>query len=333
MPHYAILGLSSDAKPEDIKRAYRRLAMRWHPDRNAHPESTERFKQIRAAYEALANQQAAAQEDDSVENPPSTAEVVRAADIRLSLEISLAEAFSGCVKTINYQRGRACKTCDGSGEHGISRTRFCRECHGSGRLRDKSSGLVSCHHCDGRGFFIERICPDCGGSGRDTADVSLEIKIPSGMMSGDDLRLAGQGEPGGDEIQPGDLFLTILIEAHPLFQLNGRNLYLEMPVNAFLLLAGGQINAPLPVGTLSVKLDSGDISTRQLRISGKGYPGRKNIEAGDFYLTLKPVFPKQLTAKQNKLLQQITASIDADSAAHLPEIADWWTNFRAGDAD
>jgi molecular chaperone DnaJ len=333
MTHYAILGVSSDAKPEDIKRAYRRLAMRWHPDRNDHPDSTERFKQIRAAYDAVLGQNDLDSNSKSSTETASTAEVARAADIRLKLEISLAEAFVGCVKMINYQRGSACKTCDGSGEHGISRTRFCRECHGSGRLRDQQSGLLSCHHCAGRGFFVERICPECGGTGRDSTDVSLEIKIPQGMLSGDDLRLAGQGEPGDEVLQAGDLFLTILIEAHPQFHLKGRDFHLDMPVNAIALLAGCEIKVPLPVGSILVKLGSGDISARQLRIAGKGYPGRKNIAAGDFYLTLQPILPQQISAKQKKLLQQVVVSLDAESASHLPEIAVWWAAFTVEDED
>ena len=216
-PH-EILGVSPGAAPAELKRAYRRLAMRWHPDRSDHPQATERFKEISAAYEQLLATDLP--EDEAVADSAEPEErVARAADIRLNLDISLEEAAAGCRKTIHYTRGNACTTCDGTGEHGMSRTRFCSACHGSGRVHDAKRNLVRCEDCGGRGLFTERICADCGGSGRDLADVSLEIRVPHGMLPGDELRLAGQGEPGDDELQPGDLFLTIIIHSHPLYQL------------------------------------------------------------------------------------------------------------------
>lgn len=325
MTHYKILDLSPEATPAEVKRAYRRLAMRWHPDRNDHPEATERFKEIRAAYEALAvraeEQPASASDAETPAEAPSRAQ---AADIRFNLEITLAEGFAGCRKMVSYQRGHACPTCDGTGEHGISRTRFCGECHGSGRLRDQQSGLVNCHVCAGRGFFIERKCPDCAGSGRDTADVSLQVKIPPGMLSGDDLRLSGQGEPAMEELAAGDLFLTIIIAEHAHFRLQGRDLHLEMPVNALSLLVGGEIVVPLPVGAASLSLAAGSVELRQLRVAGRGYPGRGKMPAGDLHLTLRPVFPSNLDAKQRKLLQQCIAALDSQTAdGNFPEIAAW----------
>ena len=327
MPDYVTLGITPDASADEIKRAYRRLAMRWHPDRNDHPESTERFKQIRAAYDAILNQ--AGEESLVQTQTPET--TLHAADIRLNLDLTLPEAFAGCSKTIHYQRGSVCKTCSGSGEHGISRTRFCSQCHGSGRLRDKQSGLINCPDCVGRGFFIERICPVCAGSGRDSADVSLEIKIPPGMLPGDDLRLLGQGEPGDETLQPGDLFLTIVIRSHPQFKRNGRDLTLDMPINAFSLLAGSEIKVPLPVGEMWVQLDPGSAAARQLCLTAKGYPGRGKVKAGDFILNLYPVFPEQLTAKDRKTLLQLAANLDASCRENLPEVANWWGEFSPED--
>lgn len=333
MPYYQILGIPRDSTPADVKQAYRRLAMRWHPDRNDHPDSTERFKQIQAAYDAVLNRRDALLEEDCADEPSSTTAIVRAPDIRLSLEITLAQAFSGCSKTIHYQRGSACTTCAGSGEHGISRTRFCGPCHGSGRLRDKQSGLISCHDCDGRGFFIERICPDCSGLGRHFVDVSLQIKIPPGMLAGDDLRLAGQGEPGNENIQAGDLFLSITISSHPQFRMQGRDLYLEMPVNALALIAGSQINVPLPLGSMTIILEAGDISIRQLTIPGKGYPGRGHLGAGDFHLKIRPVFPSKTSPGQRKMLQRVMESFDASRSDHFPDIENWWSDFKDGDSN
>ena len=326
-PH-EILGVSAGATPAELKRAYRRLAMRWHPDRSDHPQATERFKEISAAYEQLLA--AESPEDEEAPSPETESaepdeRVASAADIRLNLEISLEEAAAGCRKTIHYTRGNACQTCDGTGEHGMSRTRFCGACHGSGRVHDAKRNLVRCEECGGRGLFTERICAACGGSGRDLADVSLEIRVPHGMLPGDELRLAGQGEPGDDELQAGDLYLTIIIRSHPLFQLRGRDLHFAMPVSALAMMAGGDIDLPSLAGLRSVLLEAGKAEHRQIRLTGKGYPGRGKNQAGDLVVELEPVFPQKLSARQRKLLLQANAALLDDATESLPEIAAWRT--------
>lgn len=334
MTDYEILGISIEANAGEIKRAYRRMAMRWHPDRNPHPEAAERFKEIRAAYDALLciedEDEPSSAPDDEAETP-SDSRQSRAPDIRLNIEISLAEAFAGCLKSISYQRGHACQRCDGTGEYGISRTRFCGSCHGSGRVRDDSAGLKPCEACDGRGFFVERICPDCSGVGKILAEVNLEVRIPAGMLSGDDLRLGGQGEPATDHLLAGDLYLTVIIRSHPYFELRSRDLYLDMPVNALLLLAGGSLDVPLPVGCFNLQIDPGEMVQRTFCLSGRGYPAAGKKSAGDLHLTLQPVFPTELTVKQKKMLLQLISQLDENRAEHLPQLSSWWENFRAGD--
>lgn len=321
-PH-EILGVSPGVAPAELKRAYRRLAMRWHPDRSDHPQATERFKQINAAYEKLLAVEV--DEAEEVEAPRADPDesVARAADIRLNLEVSLEEAATGCRKTIHYTRGNACPTCEGTGEHGMARTRFCGACHGSGRVHDAKRNLVRCQECGGRGLFSERICKDCGGSGRELADVSLEIRVPHGMLPGDELRLAGQGEPGDGELQAGDLFLTIIINAHPLYQLRGRDLYFHMPVSALAMMAGGDVDLPSLAGVICHSLEAGAAERRQLRLTGKGYPGRGKNAAGDLLVELEPVFPNRLSSRQRKLLLQANAALLDDVAESLPEIAAW----------
>ncbi|MBS1141582.1 MAG: DnaJ central region:Heat shock protein DnaJ, N-terminal:Chaperone DnaJ, C-terminal [Proteobacteria bacterium] len=326
---YEILDVAKDSGPAEWKRAYRRLAMRWHPDRNDHPEATERFKAINIAYERLTTGEEPEEVNaDSPDNEPAEPEesVARAADIRLNLEVSLEEAATGCRKTVHYARGKDCPTCEGSGEAGLTRTRFCDVCHGSGRVHNAQGKLVRCDACDGKGLFRERICPDCGGSGRETDDVSLKITVPPGMLPGDELRLAGQGEPGNDECAAGDLYLTLIIRTHSLYQLRGRDLHFQMPVSALAMIAGAEIELPSLGGVFGYSLEPGVAERRELRLAGKGYPGRGKNRAGDLVVELEPVFPRKLSARQRKLLLQANAALVDDATEALPEIAEWRKN-------
>jgi molecular chaperone DnaJ len=319
-----ILGVGADAGPEELKRAFRRQAMRWHPDRNAHPEAAERFKAIAAAYERLV----AVDEPGEAESAEAAAEagesgVERAPDIRMNLDLTLEEAARGCRKRVRYTRGSPCATCAGSGEAGLSRTRFCNPCHGSGRVRNGSRGLATCPDCGGRGFFSERICPDCGGSGREISDASLEIRVPAGMLPGDDLRLAGQGEPGDDEREPGDLYLTVVIRSHRLFRLQGRDIVYAMPVSALALLAGGTVEVAVVGGRAALELEPGPVAERVVRLAGKGFPGRGRLPPGDLVVTLQPVLPVRLGKKQRKALLDVDAALMEDAERALPDVAAW----------
>ena len=321
---WATLGLEPGADANAVKRAYRRLAMRWHPDRNGDPQATERFKEIRAAYDFLLEAEPVDYEaEDEAEAASSENAAPRAADIRLNIELELSEAAAGCARTIAYVRGKACDTCAGTGKAGMVRTRFCGACHGSGRIRDTARHLVPCQDCGGRGFFSEQICPDCAGSGRDAYEASLEIKVPPGMLAGDELRLVGQGEMATDELAAGDLYLTIVIRSHSLFRLSGRDLLASMPVSALQLMAGGEISLPLLDGLLDYKLEVGLPERREIRVAGKGFPGRGRNPAGDLVVDLLPVFPRQLTARQRKLLLQADAALADTLAESLPEIDAW----------
>jgi molecular chaperone DnaJ len=323
---WSVLGLKPGSDGAAVKRAYRRLAMHWHPDRNADPVATERFKEIRAAYDRLLDAEPVDYDEDApAEDAPagSAHSVPRAADIRLNLELDLVAAALGCQQTIAYVRGQDCDTCAGTGKAGMVRTRFCGACHGSGRIRDAARHLVQCPDCGGRGFFSEQICPDCGGSGRDAYEASLEIKVPPGMLAGDELRLAGQGEMATADLAAGDLYLTIVIRSHPLFRLSGRDLLASMPVSALLLMAGGEIRLPQLGGFLDYKLEAGLPERRQIRVTGKGFPGRGRNPAGDLLIELLPVFPRQLNARQRKLLLQANAALADSLAESLPEIDAW----------
>jgi len=338
MKNHAILGLRPGASAAEIKRAYRKLAMRWHPDRNAHPKAGERFAQIRGAYELLlsASERAATRIDQDPEPsaapepspapsaaPAAESALPRAGDLRQNLVLSLEEAAQGCSKTLSLLRSQPCRACAGSGEGGPLRTHFCRHCHGSGRVVVSGGGLASCGECQGKGVYSRRVCGECQGSGCETRAVALEVLVPPAMLAGDELRLVGQGEPGDEQHQPGDLFLTLVIRAHPLYRRRGRDLHCVMPVSAFSLLTGDDIDIPLLGGQrLCHRLDPGPPEARDLHFAGRGYPGRQQHLPGSLHVRLQPVFPKRLDARQRALLQQADAALRDDPLA-LPEVAAW----------
>lgn len=321
MDSFTILGLAPDASAAEIKRAYRRMAMAWHPDRSKHPEATERFKQIRAAYEALQNREEMQEEEK--ESPVDTPEMARAADIRLDVEVSLEEAAFGCEKQIVFDCGVVCATCGGSGEAGLSRSRPCQYCHGSGRVRHRFHGLEVCTHCGGRGFLSQRICSDCTGVGKLVDEVSLRVTVPSGMLPGDELRLAGRGEPGLGELASGDLFLKVCIRPHMLFELTGCDLAYTMPVNALRLLAGGSIDVAVLGGVESIEVEAGEIGVRTIRLPGRGFPARRAAQPGDLVIRLQPIMPRHLSDEQSRLLRQAAETCEKQLADSLPEVAAW----------
>ena len=343
---FEVLGVSPTDGPAVWKRAYRRLAMRWHPDRSDDPAATERFKEINAAYERIVASELLAETENPADEDAreadgeagSEAASPRAADIRRNLELSLEEAANGTRKTISYHRARACSTCDGSGQAGLKRTRFCAACHGSGRVSRGGGGLQACVDCGGRGLFSEQICPDCDGAGRISHELSLEISVPPGMLSGDELRLAGQGEMGGtcgwnaggkagsEGLADGDLYLTLVLRSHRVFELRGRDLLCRLPVSALALWAGAVIEVPTLAGRVPLTLTPGEPARREVRVPGRGYPGRGSAPPGDLHVVLEPVWPVGLDKAQRELLLGLERSLQAERSRYLPEIDAWWAD-------
>lgn len=315
-PH-TLLGLAPGADVGEIKLAFRRLAMRWHPDRNPDPAAADHFRRLRAAFESLLD--GLPPTEPAAGPPPDTDTAARGADLQETLEISLEEACLGGLRTLVREESTPCEDCQGSGEQTLSHSRLCPHCHGSGRVRG-TEGLTACTHCHGRGYRLIAPCDSCGGSGRQIRPRNLEVRLPPGLQAGDELRLRGEGGPaveaGGEA---GDLRLRIEVAPHPLYRLAGRDLLLERPLSVFRLLAGGEIALPHPAGLRHHPLPPGDGRATELRLSGAGLPRHGKRAAGDMLVTLRPVLPTGISAELLPLLDRLDRSL----AAELTEIAEW----------
>ncbi|TAH50399.1 MAG: J domain-containing protein [Betaproteobacteria bacterium] len=331
---YTLLGLNPGVAQKDIKRAFRRLAMQWHPDRNPDPAALERFRSLRAAYEyLLADGDNGSDVDADAPGPgPSagTESPPRGADRRQDLSLTIEEAWLGCEKSVRIGHEAECGTCSGTGQEVLAHTRLCTACHGSGRVR-VAGGLHRCETCAGRGYSTRRTCTACEGSGRAEAWRTLAVKVPPGLLSGDELRVAGAGEPSPDPKGPnGDLRLRISIATHDLYRLEGRDLKLSRPVSALRMLAGGDIAIPLPGGSLNLHVEAGNATPREVRVEGAGFPAGRGQPAGALVVEVLPVWPEACDKDQQRLFDELDAALSRRTKRHFPEVADWESQWLPG---
>ena len=337
---YTLLGLAPGVDQREIKRAFRRLAMRWHPDRNADPAAIEHFKALRAAYERLlagladeAEPEAEAEADadagangadDRGEPAPP-----RGADRREELVLTVEEAWAGCHKVVQRVHAAPCAACHGSGEETLPHSRLCAACHGSGRLR-RGAGLAPCEACDGRGYTRKHACPACAGSGQTGRTRAISVKVPPGVLPGDELRLSGEGDlPASGSGRAGDLRLCVVFAPHALYRLAGRDVVVVRPVSALRLLLGGEIDIPVPDGIRRVPVPPGSAAEREIRVAGAGFPARRGEPAGALVVRLEPVLPRADDARLHELIDRVETELARDPARHLPELAQWEARWLA----
>lgn len=319
---YEVLGLSPGVSEAEIKRAFRQLAMRWHPDRNADPAAAERFNTLRSAYETLLANFSPLSEKNPA-NRASAASAARGADRWMDLELSIEDVFRGVRREVRVRDEIECSSCDGSGTETLGVSRLCAPCRGSGRLR-VDGRMLQCADCNGRGYRNTAACEVCGGSGHCAGERRLEVQVPAGMVDGDVLRLNGEGDPATEAGAPrGALHLRIRLAPHPLFHRSGRDLLLQRPVSALRMLLGGAVRVPHPSGTRSVNIAAGDAQARSVRLAGAGFPARSSKPAGDFVVALTPTLPRTTDSRLRKLLAQLEAELAEDPARYLPELAHW----------
>lgn len=333
---FATLGLHQAASLEEVRRAYRRLAMRWHPDRNPTATAEAEFKRIKAAYELILDPQRYAQwqqerpsADAAAEQEPAEA-AATGDDLTQTLVLSLEEAAHGCVKNIELARSSRCSPCHGSGRVQHTHSQPCAQCNGVGRVRGDSRGTRLCEGCGGRGYLRESACPECAGSGWRKKLRTLSVKVPAGVTHGERLRLARQVRHGPEgEGAAGDLYLEIRLAAHPLFELNGRDLQCTVPLSIFQLLGGGgQIEVPTLHGSSMLDLLPFPAHGLDYRLPAQGFPKKHGRGAGDLIVHLRPVYPSHLAAKDKALLDRLQASLLGDLEQRAPELAAWTERLR-----
>ena len=356
--YYEVLGVSRTATDQEIKSAYRKLALKNHPDRNPGDKAAEeRFKEASEAYSVLADSDkrhmydrfghaglggAATGFDPTVFTGfedilgglgdifgfgdvfgagRRRGGAQRGADLRYDLEISFDEAAKGAETAIQIPRAEHCETCNGSGAAAGSKPTTCPQCQGRGQLRYQQGFFTvarTCGQCRGSGSIIAKPCPTCRGMGRIQKERKLTVRIPAGIASGQRLRLNGEGEAGAAGGPAGDLYVVIHVQEHPFFHREGNDLYCEIPVNFPSLALGAEIRIPTLDGDEPFTIPDGTQSGTSFRVRGKGMPDVSGRGRGDLIVTVTVVTPKKLTREQKKLLEQLAATLPKEKFEPTP---------------
>ena len=363
---YEVLGVARDASEADIKKAYRRLAMKFHPDRNPdNPEAEAQFKEAKAAYEVLSNAEKRATYDRFGHEGIDAAagqgggfsggdafsdifgdvfgdifggrrgggsQVYRGSDLRYELELTLEQAVSGDTINIDIPANVACETCDGDGAEPGSERKTCQTCNGTGQVRVQQ-GFFSiqqpCRVCRGAGAVIEKPCRTCAGKGQVRKVRTLAVKVPAGVDTGDRIRLSREGEPGRNGGPPGDLYVDIYIKEHPIFAREAQSLSCEVPISFATAALGGSVDVPTLDGHVVLKIPAETQSGKVFRLRGKGVRSVRSAGTGDLYCTVQVETPVRLTDAQKKALRAFDEEISQNGERHSPRARSWFAGVRA----
>ena len=356
--YYEVLGLNRDASDEEIKKAYRKLAMKHHPDRNPdNPKSEEHFKEAKEAYEVLSDAQRRAAYDQHGHAATNAgmgagggfdfgdifgdifgggrsggrSNAHRGADLRYNLEITLEQAARGTETQIRVPTMAECSTCKGSGAKPGTSASSCGTCGGHGQVR-MQQGFFSiqqpCPRCHGSGKIITSPCTPCHGSGRIKQHKTLSVKIPPGVDNEDRIRLSGEGEHGVNGGPAGDLYVVIQISPHSVFQRDHNDLHCEMPVSFAIAALGGEIEIPTLDGSARIKIPAETQSGKIFRLRGKGIKGVRSSTFGDLHCHVMVETPSNLTERQKELLREFEKINEEDSARHSPRAKSWMNKVK-----
>jgi molecular chaperone DnaJ len=346
--YYEILSVSRDASDGEIKSSYRKLALKYHPDRNqGDPEAEERFKEAAEAYSVLADAEKRARYDRfghagvqgaAGQGGGFNSEVfsdfsdilgdffgfgggarrqgpARGSDLRYDMEISFDESFTGTEKTIQIPREESCETCRGTRAAPGTSPETCSQCRGTGQLRFQQGFLVvarPCANCQATGQTVRNPCPACRGMGRVTKDRRVTVKIPAGIAHGQRLRVHGEGEHGALGGPNGDLQVVVHVAPHAVFHREEDDLFVEVPVPFHVMAMGGSFQIESPSGVIDVHVSAGTASGTVTTFKGRGMPNVVGRGKGSFHVRLVVDVPKKLTKEQKKLIEQYGKTIVVD---------------------
>jgi molecular chaperone DnaJ len=365
--YYEVLGVQRGASDSELKTAFRKMAMKHHPDRNPGDQNCEhQFKEINEAYEVLKDPDKRAAYDRfghaafeqgagagfGTDFATTFADIFddffgmgarrrgaggreRGADLRYNMEITLEEAFIGKTAQVRIPTSVTCETCSGTGAKAGTKPKPCPTCGGLGKLRHAQGFFTlerTCPACQGRGQVIDDPCGSCSGSGRVTRERTLSVNIPAGVEDGTRIRLAGEGEAGVRGGPAGDLYIFLSIGGHPFFQRDGADLHCRVPVSMGMAALGGEFEVPTIDGSKTrVKIPEGTQSGRRFRLQAKGMPVLRAKQSGDMYVQVVVETPQNLTKRQRELLMEFERLSSQDthpeSAGFLGKVRDFLDGF------
>jgi molecular chaperone DnaJ len=360
--YYQVLDVPRTASEADIKKAYRRLAMKFHPDRNPGDHTAEeKFKEAKEAYEILCDAQKRAAYDQfchaGVDGMRGTgggpgfdprdafgdifgdvfgdifgvgrrgrSQVFRGADLRYELELDLEQAVFGDTVNIDFTALAECGDCGGSGSSKGSKPVACETCRGAGQVRMQQGFFTvqqTCPRCHGRGQVVSDPCGSCRGQGRIRRQKTLSVKVPAGVDTGDRIRLSGEGEVGRNGGPSGDLYVEVRVREHSIFERDGSHLSCEVPVSFATAALGGTIEVPTLDGNATIKIPAETQSGRVFRLREKGIKPVRGGPTGDLFCRIVVETPVHLTREQKDLLKKFESSLQTDAKRHHPREESW----------
>lgn len=358
--YYEVLMVEKTVSEDGLKKAYRKMAMKYHPDRNPGDHTAEEnFKEVSEAYEVLTDARKRAIYDQHGHEGLSRsgggngggfggaggfADIFgdvfsdifggggggrggprRGADLRFIMELTLEQAVFGSTENIAIPTWDECESCHGYGTADGKKPPACQTCHGSGQVRVQQGFFVlqqTCPKCRGSGTLVSDACKSCRGAGKTRRDKTLEVKVPPGVDTGDRIRLSGEGEPGDAGAPNGDLYVQINVKPHEIFEREGNDLHCSVPISVVTAALGGELEVPTLEGKIEIDVPEGSQSGKQFRLRGRGVRSVRTSGPGDLYCTVFVETPVRLTKAQKELLKQFGETLAADNKHH-PEASSW----------